>query len=361
MSSNSAKAVLCLLAITVFAGCLFAQSSPSSSASPAPAGAAPTPASSSTVAIESEMLAYEAIGQIAKEIGSKIECACTKDGCAHHVLLATPANMSAISAYQSFLAASSSLQIAYGKPPVLAADVTPPANRLFATTIGTAAPVGLDAASALAALKGSTTYSGSSFAPADQALYSYLEKYANCLVTMPYPGNYKDGNRAMTRELTKVIDARENAIAAYKAKFKAAHPAPGDAAEVAKYDPTTSELKGPEAAYNAFLGLLTGGSGNSIAVGAALEAATTKTYQLLTVGDVAAGGNTRVITLFLLNLFIPGPHPSFNGGAVISYTLRDQDGLYNHGGTLRTIYDYTKWKAPKFEKDPKGFNNFNNQ
>jgi hypothetical protein len=297
------------------------------------------------------MIAYEAIGNIAHQLGDKLSCTDTK-----HVLLATSANMAAISAYQSFLAASDSLQKAYAASATQAAA---PENLFVAGgSFGALAPSGLDAASALAALKGSTTYSGSSFAPADQALYSYLEKYAHCLVTMLYPDNYTKGNAAMTAEMQRVIKARADAITAYKTKYNAAHPDAKDAADRAKYDPTTNELKSPEAAYNAFLGLLTGTSGNSIVVGAALDDATTKSYELLTVADVAAGGNTRVTTFFLLNLFIPGPHPSFNGGAVISYTLRDQSGKFICANMLRLIYGYTKWNAPKLKKNDRGFTNF---
>jgi hypothetical protein len=69
-------------------------------------------------------------------------------------------------------------------------------------------------------------------------------------------------------------------------------------------------------------------------------------YTILTVTNAAAGGGTRSNTYFLINLLIPAPHASFNGGAVVSYGFRDQDGGYLGSGTLRYIFGYSKWPEP---------------
>jgi Skp family chaperone for outer membrane proteins len=61
----------------------------------------------------------------------------------------------------------------------------------------------------------------------------------------------------------------------------------------------------------------------------------------------AAGGNTRTNSFFLLNLFYT-PKPSFNGGVVVTYELRNKENRFIAGDTLKVLYDYTKWK-------PKGF------
>jgi len=295
------------------------------------------------------MIAYEAIGELAHVLAGRLNCDANP-----HVLLATSANMSAISAYEGFLAAAKSLQDIYEK----ALQSAAPRPRIGANAVGgdfglLASPI-QNAASALASLKASTTQAGSSFAPADQALFSYLEKYAHCLVTMPYPDNYAAGNSLMVSEIQKVMDIRADTIAAYIAAYNRTHPDPSDQA---KYDPTANELKGIETSYNAFLGLLTGPGGNSIGIGAALQAATTSTYLVLTLADVAAGGSTRANTYFLLNLFVPAPHPSYNGGAVVSYTLRTQSGAFVSADMLRLVYGPTKWPAPPLHKQDAGYAN----
>ncbi len=337
-----------------------------------PATPTPAPASSATVAVESEMIAYEAIGEIAQQIAGDINCAIVRcdpgkkprpassDKTVQKeqttkVLLATPANMAAISAYQSFVAASQSLQTLYNAPMTSAAPKPHiGAAQAGGTFTALASPV-QDAASALASLKASTTQAGSSFAPADQALYSYLEKYCHSLVTMPYPGNYADGNALLTKELQTVIDLRSQAILAYQKNYNSTHPNPADQE---KYDPTTDELKGVEASYNSFIGLLTGANATSIAMGAALRDATKDDYLVLTVSDVAAGGSTRANTYFLLNIFVPAPRPSFNGGAVVAYTLMDQKGHFKDANMYRLVYNYTKWAAPQLHKKDQGFANF---
>ena len=59
----------------------------------------------------------------------------------------------------------------------------------------------------------------------------------------------------------------------------------------------------------------------------------------------AGGGNTRTNSFFLLNLFYT-PKPSFNGGVVVTYELRNKENAYIAGDTLKALYDYTKW-SPK--------------
>lgn len=65
--------------------------------------------------------------------------------------------------------------------------------------------------------------------------------------------------------------------------------------------------------------------------------------------DVAGGGQ-RANTYFLLNLFVPAPHPSYNGGAVASYVDRNNLGIVEHAGTLRFVFGYVKWHEPFLRK-----------
>jgi hypothetical protein len=61
----------------------------------------------------------------------------------------------------------------------------------------------------------------------------------------------------------------------------------------------------------------------------------------------AAGGNTRTNSYFLFNLFYT-PKPSFNGGVVVTYELRDGHNYFILGDTLKILYDYSKWKPDCF-------------
>ncbi len=61
----------------------------------------------------------------------------------------------------------------------------------------------------------------------------------------------------------------------------------------------------------------------------------------------AAGGNTRTNSFFLLNLFYT-PKPSFNGGIVVTYELRNEQNRFIAGDTLKVLYDYSKWRPKCF-------------
>ena len=79
------------------------------------------------------------------------------------------------------------------------------------------------------------------------------------------------------------------------------------------------------------------------------------TYRILTFANDVAGGGTRTNQIFLVSFLFPWPHPSFNGGAIVSYTLRGHDGKFIAAETLNHLYGYTKWNPPKAEK--KSFSN----
>ena len=270
---------------------------------------------------------------------------------AKNILLATPANISAIAAYDSFLAAAGVLAAQYDDAAQQAQPKGFDAHLLLGDPASTAIS---NLAGALAALKGTTTQSGSTFAPADQALYSEMERALNdnqrALIVMPYPANYDAGNKTVIETIQKVLQERNKAISGLKEKHK----------NDPKYDPLASDLKGIESALTSLLGLLTGANATGIVTGAALLNATTATYDLLTAANIAAGGSQRANTYFLLNVFVPAPHPSFNGGAVVAFTLRGNDGTYKSGGTLRLVYGFTKWRPPSLHKEgDSGYANFN--
>ncbi len=65
----------------------------------------------------------------------------------------------------------------------------------------------------------------------------------------------------------------------------------------------------------------------------------------LQVSVAAAGGSTRVNSIYLLNIFYV-PKPSFNGGAIVSFELRSGANDLLESGVRTAFYDYNKtWKG----------------
>jgi Merozoite surface antigen 2c len=78
-----------------------------------------------------------------------------------------------------------------------------------------------------------------------------------------------------------------------------------------------------------------------------MEDSNANSYCSLTLVAGVAGGSTRQLNNWFLELFWHDPAPAFNGGAVFSYQLRDPSNRFLAGGTLRYLYGYTKWSAQK--------------
>jgi hypothetical protein len=345
-------------------------------------GAASTPAGGgggASLAFESEAIAYEAVNELALEIANGIpanlcpaashanEAATTvapkpapRPAC--QILLAIPANVNAITSFLGFKAAATLLKQQYEK------FLLPKKGGLLAPLISPFISAG---AGILSALKGQTTQTSATFSANDQALYSDLEaaiatngKSQNLLVTA-YPGELATAYDSDINTLIgSIMEARQKTVD----KLNEAH-APDDNGSAAKkdqggpqsvaYDPLTSDLKDLEEQFSALQGIISNPNSNSsILLGAALLRKLGTTYGFLTVSDDVAGGGTRANQYFLINLFLPAPHPSYNGGAVVSYSLRNQDGDFEGAGTLRFVFGYTKWHEPRARK--KGEDHFAN-
>ena len=210
----------------------------------------------------------------------------------------------------------------------------------------------------------------------DQALYSDLERaYSHLktnnsttcnLITTAYPGQIKNAYEPMIfKRLNLIYDARTQALIALPTAASKAHAS-------SPYDPTKDPLlQKADAQLASLQAAITDASASSgvpnVILGGALlwalgdrgGADQANSYHVLTVSDDAAGGGTRANIFFFINLFIPAAHPSYNGGAVASYTLRDQNGLFEDAQTLRFVFGYGKWKEPPLRnQDNKGFANF---
>lgn len=356
-------------------------------------GGSPSPSGGGggNLALESQTISYEAINQLAGEIANRsktaMPCGDTKPiperPC--EILLANAANVSALQSFLAFKAAGDALKDAYTqyaapkkpntRPNFPTGELVGPAATLFAPLVS-----GL-----LTALKGQTTQSSATFNPNDQALYADLEAaiHDNCanqdLLVTAYPAMMADayknevGNRiqAIFDERDKAIEALKKAhenSGAKKPDTKPKDDANGKDAEGKKeeapppYDPLTAELKDIEAQFTDFQGIVTTPSSNSaILFGAALFNKLGDHYGFLTVTDDIAGGGSRANQYFLINLFVPAPHVSYNGGAVVSYSLRRQDGTYGAAGTLRFIYGYSKWSEPPLRGNKKSYSNFDDK
>jgi hypothetical protein len=370
----------CLLILYCF--CL--PSSAQSPAAPSPPSPPPSPGGGgggSSLAIESQMIAYEAINELAKEIAHRMDGPCKVhiranaeskrpsarvEDLAHcavsDVLLGTPTNMAAIGAYQAFKASAETLTLLYTEAAANPAEASSTPMDEATAAISESLAAAIPAISgALTALRGQTTQTGGSFSPVDQALYSDLEREIfltdRNLVVTAYPNDYEAAYTTwIGKPLNKIRDARAEAIKTLSKR----RTNPRDPHYDPKYDPLNAELKGLEGQYTAVQTAITSSGANSnILLGAALLAALGATYDVLIVANDAAGGGTRANQYFFLNLFIPAPHPSYNGGAIASYTLRSNDGEYKLAGTLRLVFGYTKWDQPPLRNQAdKGYTNY---
>jgi hypothetical protein len=301
------------------------------------------------------------------------------------MLLGTPTNMASVAGFEAFKAAAKSLASSYASVPpkqTPAPATTSPAPsdidiRPFSSYFDSAGAGAVlsGASSLLTAAKAQTTVSSSTFSPTDQAFYNDLESAMKHVATIDlvataYPRQLDKASVCVIQPLMDQIYANRKQAIGYLAARRPDDPISG--------------LKEQDAELTVLQNLLTNSGTAAIAgspygpgsllLGAAILRSlgepdvsdstdchnkTIPKYSVLVVTDDVAGGGSRTNLYFLLNLLLPGPHPSYNGGAIVSYSVRDQDGGFQDAGTLRFIYGYTKWKQPPLRKrsDP-GFANF---
>ncbi len=343
------------LAITLLACCfvvtsgrtLSAQTMPSPAPTPSPAANAASPsqptAAGGSLSVESEAIAYEALSQLSHQVNNEIGSTCQKQ----NVLLATPANLTDISSYIAFKTAVAGLTKAYQD---YKSSVSSPEN-VFHADDAVSTISGL--ASALVALKASSTQASSTFTQVDQALISDLQRdlrVSSCnLVASPSPGKIATVFEVLDAPMQALYKARQDA-------FAAAAAAKSSKAKATKDDDKDPRLTSLDAQLATLEKSLTDTSGSSVLpnvlAGAALLAAlqpngNNDKYDVLTLVTDAIGGGSLANQYFLVNLLFPSPRPSYNGGAVISYTLTNQDGGVLAANTLRFVFNYTKLHGPK--------------
>ena len=296
-------------------------------------------------AVESAIISYQAANELAKELAARF-CGAGTEKIQLKVesqkfLLGTPANLAAIQAWIAFRSAVDQLGVEYDTLAGLPVGSGPPAPHFFAAVSAGASAAITAITAAASAAKAQTTQTASTFTPVDQVLFSDLEREmapSGCtLVTMAYPGAIASASEAIEGELNDLLKKRGAALAKR------------DQEDTTKYS-ADKELQGLDAELATLeqtLGNETPNmNGSIILTGKALANALTDTYHVLTIANAAAGGGTRANVYFLLNILFPAPHPSYNGGAEVAYSLRTMQGGYESADALYFVFGYTKWKQP---------------
>jgi len=291
-------------------------------------------ASQGSATIENQMIAYEVLRQMAGQIAATVSAdagtsskACTSAN-PGEVLLADPSASAEITAYNSFHLLGKSLQDAYA----------PPDRNAAAQFV---APSLSDIAMLLSAIKNTATYTNQTFQPTPQSMITLLGmalKDADkgfALRTVGSPGDIDTAATEINSRLDAISKARLEAndktrkmvdpeFAAFWTFLSSASPDGTWLASVIKGYALLSSLEGMEPGDN-----------------------DTTDYCVLAFSVDAAGGDTRTAHWFLRELFVPTAKPSYNGGAVVSFTLSHRNGNLIDGGMLHYMYDFTKWKNPK--------------
>ena len=335
-------------------------SASSSSAAGSPgAGAGGSGTSSGSITLENEIMAYDAIEKIAGVIGKQISGGSS-------VLIATATNLSEVAAFMTFDANAAKLATAYeSKKPVVSHSDAFGQEEMFASGAFGGADLGPSVtaiATLLSALKASTSTTSSTFTPVDEALIADIESHSENVrvVSVPFPKDMQTGGDAIATSLASVYSARADAV---KALVGAPHPKGKE-----PYDPS-SDLKDLDTQLTALQSSLAASSSSSssdVLMGAGLLSSvgairslggalgTTLVgdakYRILVFSNDVAGGGVRTNQTFLVSFFLPLPHPSYNGGAVVSFSLRDQGGALIEAHTYHYMFGYSRIKGPKSGK-----------
>lgn len=246
-----------------------------------------------------------------------------------------------------------------GTNPAAAAASTPPQWATNFGTIGTA----------IEALKSGMSYTASAAQPTTQSFEVLLENELQAVKLRPYTStsalDLGAAETAVTKQVAEML-AMANDINNWSAQCKPAAGA-SDQKTTTPSNPSNPECKNSEVLLNlataqqmttAYFNLLTAndGAGNTVLLdvlrGAVLASALQKEGKThiptLQVTVAAAGGSTRVNAFFLLNIFYL-PKPSYNGGAVVTFELRDPDNQLLQSGARVAFFDYNKkWTGNKF-------------
>jgi hypothetical protein len=284
------------------------------------------------------MIAYEVLRQMAGQIADEIAATQTKKPqqfCTTSnpgaVLLADPSALFQIAAYKSFKSSAKALKDAYtagGAGGGVNAEAF--------------ADVSSSVASLLGAIKNTATYTNQNFQPTTQSMTNLLslalQKNNLALRTVAIPGDIEVAADTVQGELNEISRARAATNEDTRKKLDPEFTALRTALVGATSDGTllATIIKG-----RALLTSLKG-AGNEDAVDVG--------FCILSVSVDGAGGDTRTTHWWLQELIMPTPRPSYNGGAVVSFTFTDKAGTLLAGDMFHYMYGFSKWNNPKVPK-----------
>jgi len=209
-----------------------------------------------------------------------------------------------------------------------------------------AAPSLSDIATLLTAIKSTAAYSNQTFQPTTQSMVTLLSKELQtrgiALWTSAAPGNLDAGLENVKARLNDIAQKKKDSYTRVQSetdekKKAAALAALGDIDKEFSNFRTSLTATSPDGTILA-----------TVVKGETLKVSLSNTGLLLTLSVDAAGGDTKITHFFWRELFWPTPTPSYNGGAIVSFLLSDQAGKFLDAYVFHAMYDFSKWKSPKY-------------
>ena len=296
------------------------KSSGSKNAAPASAdNQAPASGSSGNASIETEMLSYEAMNTIAREIASRIGK--TSADCGQKALAQDASTIAQLTAYGAFDGTTSRLLSAY--------------KHVFAGMVsgGAASDALTEVTGVLTAIRSTAAYTSQTFQPTAASMSNMLTAQLGslpqpvALYSTASPGDLLGASVDVNKRLADIDEAQSQVT-----------------------DPT--KRKDLDTAYGALKTQLAAASADgtmmaTIIKGRALAAALQPKYCVLNYSVEGAGGETRVAHPFLWEVFLPSPRPSYSGGAIVSFVYSTRNGTVLSGDSLRYFYGFSKLNGCK--------------
>lgn len=375
---------LSLLLISLLLASSFAQPTPPANGggtSPA-ANSSPPGGPSGSATIENQMLTYDAMAVITERMANRLaayicsgdnpnadqckqhgnapssgapigRCSCNSD---QQLLLQDSTTLNLQVAASSFSVTAQRLAGAYSnvcQTPEIHAEVLPLGLSTFTLS---------DVASLLGAIKASATYTNQTFQPTNASMVNLLTASMLSRNIVPHsstsPGNLSAASTVVAVMMAAIDKARTDCRKTVAEQSKVdpdpnhtMSPADRDKAikaRDAKASADQEQLKALDTEFAAFRTLLMSQTADgtlmaTVMKGVALAGSLGNSYWILSPSMDGGGGDTRTRHWFLIDLFYPTWDVSYNGGAIISYTLTDNAGNPIDAAMYRYMKDWARW------------------
>ena len=300
------------------------------------------------------MIVYEVLRQMAGQIAERVKAKCK----CSTVLLPDPNSQSEIITAKAFDVSAKALVDAYG---ALGQGAPPIRAEAFAPTLS-------DVAALLTAIKSSAAYSNQNFQPTMQSMITLLSIALNGQVavrTANLPGDLDVGVKGVQDKIGEIEKAQKDAKGRIhqkqdqedqmEAESQRKQQGQGKEAkdrEEVVHKAALADIAADKAAladldkeFSALRTALAGTSADGTVLATIIKGKAlliSMPYSLLTVSIDGAGGGTKVTHFFWRELIMPTPTPSYNGGAVVSFLLTDQNANFQDGDVLHYMYGWSK-------------------